>query len=248
MDLKQALNLGGWSHRLTKKDSDSESDSDSSSDSSSDSEAIDVNQEVGELKLPKLPFKSKDLQDILSSDTLDEHMKLHKQYVDHTREMVVGTKLEKMELDDVVKLTARKPESKLFLNAAQAWNHAFYWRSISPPNQDTAPKGDLGNIVNQTFGSIDACREKLIKSASEVFGSGWVWLVQKDGKLSIMTTQGAGTPVQTKGVIPLLCIDLWEHAYYLDYKSDRMSYMDSAVKQLLNWGFADDNWEAKEDW
>jgi len=233
--LEKALRLKGWASVLSKQDSDES--------------VSEETQKVGELQVTKLPYKGDDLQDILSTDTLDEHLKIHKRYVDNTREMVQGTKYADMELDDAVRILAKKDrDSRLFRNAAQAWNHAFYWMSISPPGQDTAPKGSLLSAVDNTFGGMDECREEMIHSASSVFGSGWVWLIVADGKLQLLTTRNEGTPLAKESYKPLLCLDIWEHAYFLDYRSDRKSYIDSAVKQLLNWGFAEKNFEDQTGW
>jgi Fe-Mn family superoxide dismutase len=231
----------------TSDDSDSDSSSDASSDLSSEKKPV-LTQTAGDLSLPDLPYKSGDLHDIISSNTIDAHLKLHKVYVDRTRELVQGTKLADMELDDVVKAVSNKKGTPIYKNANQAWNHAFYWMSISPPGQDTAPTGDLANAVDAAFGDVDGCREKLIKASLELFGSGYVWLVNNEGKVGIMTTPNGTTPFSDKGNVPLICVDVWEHAYYLDYESDRASYVDSTVKQLLNWGFADKNWEDKSGW
>jgi Fe-Mn family superoxide dismutase len=197
---------------------------------------------TGELRLQELPYKAKDLGGILSSKTIEAHLQLTKKYVDKTRELVQNTEYAKLGLDEVVVKTSSDFTNPLFRNASQAWNHAFYWMCISPPEQDTMPTGDLLQAVEKTYGSADKCREEMIKEGSKVFGSGWLWLNRSGDGLAIYITANARSPLPEKEV-PLLCIDLWEHAYYLDYEIDRASYLDSSVKQLLNWGFADKNWE-----
>jgi Fe-Mn family superoxide dismutase len=119
--------------------------------------------------------------------------------------------------------------------------------SISPPGKDTAPKSSLLEAVKEKFGGIEECRSALIKEGSKLFGSGYVWLVQENESLSVVLIKDAMNPL-VEDLRPLLCLDLWEHAYYLDYEGDRMSYLDSGVKELLNWGFADRNWEGNEEW
>jgi len=248
--LEKAMRLRGWSDLLKQhSESDSESDSSSASDdSSSYAQKADVSQKAGELLVPKLPYKSQDLQGLLSKEALDAHIRIHKIYTDKTRELVKGTPLAEKELDDVVRIAAKKPESPLFINAAQAWNHAFYWLSISPPGQGTSPSGSLLTSVESAFDSVDNCRDEIIRTADKLVGSGWIWVVSRGDKVELLSTNDADTPLRDKDIRPLLCIDVWEHAYYLDYKYDRTSYLDSAVKQLLNWGFADRNWVDKTGW
>ena len=201
-----------------------------------------------DILMQELPFKPSELDPVLSSSTIDAHQQIHKRYVDRTRELVRGTPYASMTLREVVEKAGNSGKDKsLFRNASQAWNHAFYWMSISPPGKDTSPRGSLLDAVKKVFGGIEDCRESLIEEGSKVFGSGYVWLVQKDGKPVVLKTDDADSPLPL-GFKPLLCLDLWEHAYYLDYEGDRMSYLDSGVKELLNWGFADQNWEGNDEW
>lgn len=203
---------------------------------------------AADLLMPELPFKPGDLDPILSRSTIDAHQQIHKNYVDRTRELVRGTPYADMSLGEVVRRSAQQErDSKLFRNASQAWNHAFYWLSISPPGQDTAPKGSLLDAVNGKFGSIEECRDALVQESSKMFGSGYVWLVQEEDELTVVLSKDAMSPL-AEDLRPLLCLDLWEHAYYLDYEGDRKSYVDSGIKQLLNWGFADRNWEGSNEW
>lgn len=230
--LEEALSLGKWSRILKQKRGAEEGDE----------------LPASKIVMTELPFKPSELDPVLSSSTVDAHQRIHKDYIDRTRELVQGTPYAEMSLREVVRRSGEnEKDSDLFRNAAQAWNHAFYWLSISPPGQDTAPRGDLLDIIREKFGSIEACREKIIGVADESFGSGYVWVVQEEDTVSVLLTKDAMTPI-AKGLKPLLCLDLWEHAYYLDYEGDRMSYVDSGVKELLNWGFADRNWENTDEW
>jgi len=196
------------------------------------------------LVMPKLDYKPADLHKVLTKASLDAHLKIHKRYVDKTRELTHGTEFADMPLSKVV-VESGKKDKKLFQNASQAWNHAFYWLSISPPGQDTSPTGALLDAVNKSYGSVDECRAQMASTANKFFGSGWLWIVRDGDTPAVITTMNAGNPL-TEKTTPIACIDLWEHAYFLDYKDDRESYVDSAIKDLLNWGFADRNWQASE--
>jgi len=230
--LEKALHLDCWAQILKRKEP------------SDDSEGMTTS----DLVMPELPFKPSDLDPVLSSSSVDAHQQIHKGYVDRSRELVRGTSYADMTLKEAVEEAAKKDkDSELFRNLSQAWNHAFYWMSISPPGQGTAPKSALLEAVNKKYGSIDKCRDTIIEEASKMFGSGYVWVVQDKEELSVVLTKDAATPL-AEGLKPLLCLDLWEHAYYLDYEGDRMSYIDSGVKELLNWGFADRNWEGGDEW
>lgn len=230
--LEKSLNLRCWSTLLKAQEETAEETS---------------GRKAGELVMPELSYKAGELDPVLSSKTIDAHLQLQKKYVDRTRELVSGTEYADMALPEVIEKLG-DTRDRLFHNAAQAWNHAFYWMSISPPGQDTAPTGSLLEAVEGEFGGIDECRDEIIRQASTLFGSGWVWLVQEDDKPVVVLSKDAGTPLSDKGLRPILCVDLWEHSYYLDYEIDRKSYIDSAVKQLLNWGFADRNWQGSGEW
>jgi superoxide dismutase, Fe-Mn family len=199
--------------------------------------------EAGKLVLPALPYKARNLGGALSRQTIDAHMHLHKRYVDRVRELVTGTDFETMPLIKVVRAAHKDDKNgELFRMAAQAWNHSLYWLSISPPGQDTSPKGDLLKAISSEFGSLDDFRRELIDTANKSFGSVWLWLVKEDDKPKIVVSKDAMTPAVVESMKPLFCIDLWEHAYYLDYYGDRRAYIDKAVLGLLNWRVADNNW------
>jgi Fe-Mn family superoxide dismutase len=230
--LEKTLNLSRWSGFVLKEGGEPPDEQDSSFGA----------QKAGKIVLPALSYKSRNLGGAVSKKAIEAHMLLHKKYVDKTRELVTGTDLADMTLDEVVRKTSEDRNNQLFQNASQAWNHAFYWMSISPPGQDTSPKSDLLKAVNAEYKSVDGCREELIKEAGNVFGSGWVWLVRNGDKAEIIISKDATSPLVKEGLKPLFCIDLWEHAYFLDHRGDRAAYINLAVKGLLNWGFADRNW------
>jgi Fe-Mn family superoxide dismutase len=189
-------------------------------------------------KLPPLPYAAAALEPAVSAATLTEHHGAHhKKYIDETNRLIAGTAHEGLGIVELIRTTAGKAaEKKLFNNAAQAWNHAFYWRSLTP--QSARPDGELEKGLETTFGSLDAFNTALLEAATAHFGSGWAWLIAKGGKLSVVTTHDAATPLTDDGVTPLLTIDVWEHAYYLDRKHDRPAYLKAVVERHLNWTFA----------
>ena len=189
-------------------------------------------------KLPPLPFKASALEPAISEATLIEHHDFHhKKYIDETNKLVAGTGHEGLSLAELVRAVAGKSESaKLFNNAAQAWNHAFYWQSLSP--KAGKPTGDLAKRIDADFGSLEALNEKLIAEGTNHFASGWAWLVQHGDKLAVISTHDAASPLTMDATTPLLVVDVWEHAYYLDRKHDRPAYLKAVVAQHLNWDFA----------
>jgi superoxide dismutase, Fe-Mn family len=186
--------------------------------------------------LPALPYALDALQPHISKETLEFHYgKHHQTYVTNLNNLIKGTEFETASLDDIVK----KSSGGVFNNAAQIWNHTFYWNSLSPKGGG-APSGALATAINAKWGSFDAFKEAFTKSAVGNFGSSWTWLVKKsDGSLDIVNTSNAATPV-TSGDTPLLTCDLWEHAYYIDYRNRRPDYMN-AYWSLVNWEFAAKN-------
>lgn len=182
--------------------------------------------------LPDLPYGRDALAPHISEETLDYHYgKHHKTYVDTLNELTEGGEWENKPLEDVVKGSS----GKLFNQAAQHWNHDFYWKCMSP-NGGGRPSGDLARAIDQAFGDFDEFAEQFKQASIATFGSGWGWLVQKtDGSLDIVSTQNAGNPM-TDGHAPLLTCDVWEHAYYIDYRNARPSYVD-AFFELINWDF-----------
>jgi len=186
-------------------------------------------------ELPPLPYAEDALAPVISAETLAlHHGKHHKKYVDTMNELLNKEHVRGTSLEDVVRST----KGKLFNNAAQAWNHDFYWHSLSPKR--LRPAGAMLRRVESDFGSYDQFAEKLAKAAADQFGSGWAWLVEKDGKLQITTTSNADTPM-AHGIRCLLSIDVWEHAYYLDYRNERERYLSAVIGERLNWQFAERN-------
>jgi superoxide dismutase, Fe-Mn family len=191
--------------------------------------------------LPPLPYADSALDPVISARTIGFHYgKHHKGYVDTLNKLVAGTELEGQSLEKVIAATAGKADKvTIFNNAAQAWNHTFYWRSLRPKGGGEPPAG-LKQKIEAAFGSLDACRKALATAAATEFGSGWAWLVLDAGKVKVVKTNNAETPL-TMGMQPLLTIDVWEHAYYLDYQNRRADYVNAVLDRLINWGFAAEN-------
>ena len=191
--------------------------------------------------LPPLPYPENALDPVISANTIRVHYgKHHKKYVDTLNKLIAGTELATLSLEKLVAVTAGKADkAAIFNNAAQAWNHTFYWRSLQPKGGGDPP-ATLKKRIDASFGSLDACKKELATAATTQFGSGWAWLVLDADKLKVVKTGNAETPL-TKGVKPLLTIDVWEHAYYLDYQSRREDYVNGVLDKLVNWGFAADN-------
>jgi Fe-Mn family superoxide dismutase len=184
--------------------------------------------------LPALPYVEDALEPVLSAETLTlHHGKHHKKYVDKMNELLQRTHIDGSSLEDVV----RASSGRLFNNAAQAWNHDFYWHSLSPKRR--RPAGALLHKLEKDFGSYERFADEFAAAASGQFGSGWAWLVNKEGELQVMTTANADTPM-AHGLKCLLTIDVWEHAYYVDYRNERERYV-SAILNHLNWEFAENN-------
>jgi Fe-Mn family superoxide dismutase len=190
--------------------------------------------------LAPLPYDENALDPAISARTVGFHYdKHHRTYVETLNKLVKGTRYADMKLEEVVRATIGKDgeEQKIFNNAGQVWNHDFYWRSLSP--KQTLLGGRLEEAINRDFGHVGAMLEELVKAGKEQFGSGWVWLVSQKGRLSIEKTANAVDPM-AKGINCLLTLDVWEHAYYLDYQNERPKYLE-AVAKLLNWDFAGEN-------
>jgi Fe-Mn family superoxide dismutase len=187
--------------------------------------------------LPKLPYEKTALEPHISRDTLNFHYdKHHQTYVTKLNELVYGTGFASMELEDVIRETAdNKDFVGIFNNAAQVWNHTFYWHCMKKDGGG-APTGDLLKRLEESFESYENFCALFKQAALTQFGSGWAWLVEERGALKIMKTPNAETPL-TKGVTPLLTCDVWEHAYYLDYQNRRPDYVDIFLKHLVNWDF-----------
>jgi Fe-Mn family superoxide dismutase len=189
-----------------------------------------------EHKLPELPYAKDALAPHISAETLEfHHGKHHQTYVTNLNNLIKGNEFESMSLEDIIK----KSSAGVFNNAAQVWNHTFYWHSLSPKGGGEAT-GKVADAINKSFGSFASFKEKFTASALGNFGSGWTWLVKKsDGSVEIVNTSNAGCPIKD-GLQALITVDVWEHAYYVDYRNARAKYMD-AFWALANWKFAEEN-------
>lgn len=195
-------------------------------------------------ELPPLPFKDDSLEPHISQRTLSFHYgKHHQAYMTNLQKLIQGTDLETKSLEDIIQESANHPEKiGIFNNAAQVWNHTFYWNSLSPTGGGE-PKSSLAAKIIQDFGSIEKFSELFTQSGTGQFGSGWVWLVlDQDGSLKVTKTSNADLPL-IHGQKALLTCDVWEHAYYLDYQNRRPDYVNVFLKNLANWDFAQNNFE-----
>ena len=193
------------------------------------------------IELPSLPYEASALEPFISANTLGfHHGKHHQTYVTNTNNLIKGTDLEDASLEKIVLSSANNAEKVgLFNNAAQVWNHTFYWNSMKKGGGG-APTGAIAKKIEEDFGSYEAFAEAFKNAGLTQFGSGWAWLVLKDGKLQIMKTANGDTPM-AHGFIAILTVDVWEHAYYLDYQNKRADYLDVFLKNLVNWDFANAN-------
>jgi superoxide dismutase, Fe-Mn family len=188
-------------------------------------------------ELPALPYAKNELVPHISEETVEYHYgKHHQTYVTNLNNLIPGTEFDGLTLEEIIV----KSSGPIFNNAAQVWNHTFYWNSLTPKGGGV-PTGALANAINTTFGSYEKFKEEFTKCAITTFGSGWAWLVKNtDGSLALVSTSNAGCPLTT-GQIPLLTCDVWEHAYYIDYRNARPSYLE-AFWALVNWDFAEANY------
>jgi Fe-Mn family superoxide dismutase len=188
--------------------------------------------------LAPLPYAENALEPVISAKTMSFHYgKHHKGYVDNLNKLVSGTEYAELSLEKIITACAGRPDkSVIFNNAAQAWNHTFYWNSLKP-NGGGEPPAALKRMIEAAFGSLEACRKELAGAAVSQFGSGWAWLVLEQDKLKVVKTANADIPM-TMGLKPLLVIDVWEHAYYLDYQNRRADYANALLEKLINWEFA----------
>lgn len=188
--------------------------------------------------LPPLPYAEDALEPVISGKTIGFHFgKHHKGYVDKLNELLAGTEHAELSLEELITSSAGRPESAgIFNNAAQIWNHTFYWKSMRPDGGGEPPAA-LRHRIEASFDSVDACRKALAEAAVSQFGSGWAWLVRDGDALKVVKTADADIPF-TAGMKPLLAIDVWEHAYYLDYQNRRADYVDAVIDKLINWEFA----------
>ncbi len=197
------------------------------------------------IKLPKLPYAMDALEPHISTDTMELHYgKHHRGYVDKLNKLIEGTHFENLPLEQIIVSARDSAEIDILNNAAQAWNHAFFWQSLSPSGQ-SEPDGRIRDLIEDEFGDIDKFKDEFRSAATSQFGSGWTWLVLDAGKLRIMSTTNADSPVGTH-MTPLLTLDVWEHAYYLDYQNERARYVDAFLDTLIDWRFALDNVQVGE--
>jgi Fe-Mn family superoxide dismutase len=189
------------------------------------------------IQLPPLPFPSNALEPHTSARTLEfHHGKHHKAYVDKTNEAIADSELKNADLLTIVKSAHKSGDKKLFNNSAQAWNHDFFWNSLTP--RHAAPSGNIAKLLDRDLGGLAGFKKAFKEEAVAHFASGWAWLVQKDGQLVVTSYHDADTPIVHEGVTPLLTCDVWEHAYYLDYQNARPKFLDAYLEHLINWEFA----------
>jgi superoxide dismutase, Fe-Mn family len=195
-------------------------------------------------ELPDLPYPKDALEPHLSARTLEfHHGKHHQTYVTTANKLIESTPLEGLSLEDVIRKSAGDPEKvKIFNNTAQVWNHTFFW-SCMKPGGGGAPNGTIAEKLRSDFGGHEQFAGALKDAGTGQFGSGWAWLVLKNGRLEVMKTANADTPI-AHGLEPLLTVDVWEHAYYLDYQNKRADYLDVFIKNLINWDFVNSRLES----
>lgn len=193
------------------------------------------------INLPELPFAKDALAPYISANTLDFHYgKHHKAYVDNLNKLIAGTDLEAKALEDIIQLTSKdSSRAGIFNNAAQVWNHSFYWKCLKPKGGGM-PRGAVAAKINQTFGSYEKFVDELKNAGMTQFGSGWAWLVLDGDDLKVTKTPNADTPL-AHAQKALLTVDVWEHAYYLDYQNRRPDYLSAVIQNLMNWDFVNAN-------
>ncbi len=194
-------------------------------------------QAAGGHVLPALPYPENALEPVISARTIGFHYgKHHKGYLDNLNKLIANTELADLPLEKIITATAGKSEkTAIFNNAAQSWNHNFYWKGLKPKGGGEPPAA-LKKQIETSFGSLEACKKELATAAMTQFGSGWAWLVRDGQKLKVIKTANADTPLE-KGMKPLWVIDVWEHAYYLDYQNRRADYVSAVLEKLMNWDF-----------
>jgi Fe-Mn family superoxide dismutase len=194
--------------------------------------------------LPDLPFAKDALGPHMSAETLDyHHGKHHKAYVDKTNGMLAEKGLTDASLIEVIKAAKEKGDKGLFNNSAQIWNHSFFWQCLAPAGS-TRPSGRLRDLISESFGDEQAMLDKLATESVNHFASGWGWLVLNNGKLEVTSLHDADTPA-VHGLVPLLTIDVWEHAYYIDYRNERPKFVKSVLENIINWDFVAQNLDGK---
>jgi Fe-Mn family superoxide dismutase len=193
------------------------------------------------ITLPELPYDKKALEPFISARTLEfHHGKHHQAYVDNTNKLIENTDLADKGLEAIIKAAAADPGKKgLFNNSAQVWNHSFFWRCLKPGGGGT-PTGRIAAMIDKDLGGFEKFSADFKNAGATQFGSGWAWLLLKDGKLAVTQTANAETPL-TQGHKPLLVVDVWEHAYYLDYQNRRPDFLQTFLDKLINWDFVNAN-------
>jgi superoxide dismutase, Fe-Mn family len=192
------------------------------------------------IELPPLPYPENALAPTISATTVETHYeKHHRGYVEALRRLIAETPFAPMSLEQIIAATKHR-RNAIFNNAAQAWNHTFYWRSLRPPQPTSSMPSQLNTLIQASFGGLQQLKQELATAATTQFGSGWAWLVVAGSKLRVIATSNAQTPLMTT-MKPLLAIDVWEHAYYLDYRNRRADYVNAVLEHLLNWRFAAQN-------
>ncbi|MCX5853768.1 MAG: superoxide dismutase [Deltaproteobacteria bacterium] len=193
------------------------------------------------IQLPDLPYAKDALAPVISSNTLEFHYgKHHRAYVDNANKLIAGTDLANESLEAIIrKVTGDASKMGIFNNAAQVWNHSFYWQCMKP-NGGGAPTGAIADKIKAAWGNFEKFAEEFINAGITQFGSGWAWLVSANGQIKITKTSNADTPI-VHGLIPLLTVDVWEHAYYLDYQNRRPDYLTAFMEKLINWDFVNAN-------
>jgi Fe-Mn family superoxide dismutase len=193
------------------------------------------------LTLPPLPFDPSAFEPVISAETFGfHHGKHHRGYIDTLQKLVGESGMADRTLEEIIFATAGKAaQAAIYQNAAQSWNHGFYWQSLSP--EPRTPTGTLATVIDRDFGSLAALKAALVKAATGRFGSGWVWLVARGDTLSVMSTANADMPF-TQGFVPLLVIDVWEHAYYLDWQNRRADHVEAVIDKHLDWDLAGRNY------
>ena len=192
-----------------------------------------------EITLAPLPYPQDALEPTISAKTVSFHYgKHHAGYIKALNELIGGTNYEGKSLESIIRDAIEHRDTPAFNNAAQIWNHDFYWNSLAPAGKGGNPSPELLAAINTSFGSFDSCKAALSEAAVKRFGSGWAWLVSDNGKLAVESTANADTPIVRSGVKPLLVIDVWEHAYYIDWQNLRAAYVKAIVDKHLDWNAA----------
>jgi Fe-Mn family superoxide dismutase len=197
-------------------------------------------------QLPDLPYAKDALAPVMSAETFDyHHGKHHKAYVTKTNELLEGEQgLSGASLAQVIREAQRSGNAKLFNNSAQLWNHSFFWQCLAPA-EGQKPEGKLEHLINDVFGNADALIQKLQEEAVNHFGSGWAWLVLDRGGLRVTSLHDADTPIAHEGMVPLFTLDVWEHAYYIDYRNERPRFASAVLSNIVNWDFVAQNLDGR---